>query len=100
MKDAKLVGFRWHDLRHTAASRPRQKGAKLEDIAEFLGHKSLMMTKRYAHLGPTGLKDIVALLEQKPTGCGSRIRTGPKTAPEQPGAGDPSSASELNKLGA
>src|ERR1700719_4294707 len=85
MKDAKIVGFRWHDLRHTAASRLRQKGAKLEDIAEFLGHKSLMMTKIYAHLGPTGLQDIVALLEQRPTGSGSRIRTGPKTAPSNLG---------------
>jgi integrase len=64
MKDAKIKGFRWHDLRHRAASRLRQKG-KLEDIAEFLSHKSLMMTKRYAHLGPTGLQDVVALLEQE-----------------------------------
>src|SRR6202023_479690 len=50
LKDAKIVGFHWHDLRHTFASRLRQKGAKLEDIAEALGHKTLMMTKRYAHL--------------------------------------------------
>ena len=42
----------WHDLRHTFASRLRMKGAPLEDIADLLGHKSLTMTKRYAHLGP------------------------------------------------
>jgi hypothetical protein len=47
----------------------------------------LMMTKRYAHLGPTGLQDIAALLEQWPTGSGSRIRTGPKTAPTWGGRG-------------
>lgn len=66
MKDAKLEAFRWMNLRHTAASRLRQKGAKLEDVAEFLGHESLMMTKRYAHLGPSGLQDVAALLERKP----------------------------------
>jgi integrase len=75
LKDAKIEGFRWHDLRHTLASRLRQKGAKLEDIAEALGHTSLMMSKRYAHLGPKGLHDIVATLDQKPTG--------PKTGPKQ-----------------
>jgi integrase len=74
MKDASIERFRWHDLRHTFASRLRQKGAKLEDIAEALGHKSLMMSKRYAHLGPKGLHDVVALLEQK--------ATGPRTAPK------------------
>jgi integrase len=68
LKDAKIEGFHWHDLRHTFASRLRQEGAKLEDIAEALGHKSLMMSKRYAHLGPKGLHHVVALLDQKPTG--------------------------------
>jgi integrase len=68
LKDAKIVGFHWHDIRHTFASRLRQRGSKLEDIAEALRHKSLMMTKRYAHLGPNGLHDVVALLERKPTG--------------------------------
>jgi integrase len=74
LKDAKIEKFHWHDLRHTFASRLRQKGTKLEDIAEALGHKSLMMSKRYAHLGPTGLHDVVALLDGKPTG--------PQTAPD------------------
>jgi integrase len=102
MKDAKIEEFHWHDLRHTTASRLRQKSAKLEDIGEFLGHKSLMMTKRYAHLGPTGLQGIVALLEERPTGGGTRIRTGPKTGPQAilVGRGRASSASELTKLGA
>jgi integrase len=78
LKDAKISGFHWHDLRHTFASRLRQQGAKLEDIAEALGHKSLMMSKRYAHLGPEGLHNVVALLDQRPGGS----VTGPKTGPE------------------
>jgi site-specific recombinase XerD len=36
LNDAKIEEFRWHDLRHTAARHLRRKGAKLEDIAEFL----------------------------------------------------------------
>lgn len=48
LKDAKLEAFRWHDLRHTAASRLRQESAEPAEIVEFLGRESLMMTKRYA----------------------------------------------------
>lgn len=67
LKDAKIDGFHWHDLRHTFASRLRQEGAKLEDIAEALGHKTLMMTRRYAHLGPNGLHDVMAFLGLTPS---------------------------------
>jgi len=38
------------------------KGAPLEDIADLLGHKSLTMTRRYAHLGPNRLHAVVSLL--------------------------------------
>jgi integrase len=60
--DAEIKNFRWHDLRHTFASRLRMKGAPLEDIAGLLGHKSLTMTRRYAHLGPNKLHSVVSLL--------------------------------------
>ena len=63
--EAGIKNFRWHDLRHTFASRLRMKGAPLEDIADLLGHKSLTMTRRYAHLGPNKLHAVVSLL--KPT---------------------------------
>ena len=59
---AEINNFRWHDLRHTVASRLRMKGAPLEDIADLLGHKSLTMTRRYAHLGPNKLHAVVSLL--------------------------------------
>ena len=59
--EAQIKNFRWHDLRHTFASRLRMKGAPLEDIADLLGHKSLMMTRRYAHLGPNKLHAVVSL---------------------------------------
>jgi integrase len=59
---AAIKNFRWHDLRHTFASRLRMNGAPLEDIADLLGHKSLTMTRRYAHLGPNKLHAVVSLL--------------------------------------
>lgn len=42
--------FRFHDLRHTAASYLAMSGATTNEIAEILGHKTLSMVKRYAHL--------------------------------------------------
>jgi integrase len=67
VKKAGLVDFRGHDLRHCFASRLRMKGAKLEDIGELLGHKSLTMTKRYSHLGPNQLHQVAALLDSDST---------------------------------
>lgn len=61
----KNSGFRFHDLRHTFASQMRMSGVDLADISEFLGHKSLQMTKRYAHLSPDYKKRAFDLLSQK-----------------------------------
>lgn len=49
---AKVDDCRWHDLRHSCASYLAQNGASLIEIATVLGHKSLVATKRYAHLIP------------------------------------------------
>ncbi|MBN8728313.1 MAG: site-specific integrase [Xanthomonadales bacterium] len=47
---AGIAGFRFHDLRHTAASWLAMNGATLAEIAEVLGHRTLAMVKRYSHL--------------------------------------------------
>lgn len=47
---AKIPDFRFHDLRHSAASYLAMSGASLLDIAAILGHKTLAMVKRYSHL--------------------------------------------------
>ena len=67
VRKAGIKNFRWHDVRHTFASRLRMKGAALEDIADLLGHKSLTMTRRYAHLGPNKLHAVVSLLDPSAT---------------------------------
>jgi integrase len=46
---AKLQDFRFHDLRHTTASYLTMNGASLAEVAEALGHRTLVMAKRYSH---------------------------------------------------
>lgn len=50
LKEAGITSFRFHDLRHTAASYLVMNGATLKETAEVLGHKSTQTTDRYAHL--------------------------------------------------
>lgn len=50
IKDAGLKDFHIHDLRHTFASKAAEEGASLLEIAILLGHKSLVMARRYSHL--------------------------------------------------
>ena len=49
---AGLEDVRFHDLRHTFASRLVQGGVPLYDVMHLMGHKSLKMVQRYAHLAP------------------------------------------------
>lgn len=50
LADARIENFRFHDLRHSCASYLAQSGASLLEIADVLGHQSLDVTRRYAHL--------------------------------------------------
>lgn len=62
-KKAKINDFVFHDLRHTFASQLVMAGADITTIKELLGHKSLTMTLRYAHLAPSHKTRAVELLD-------------------------------------
>ena len=52
-----------HCLRHTCASRLVQRGVSIMVVQQWLGHKGIAMTMRYAHLCPTNLEEAVKVLE-------------------------------------
>lgn len=58
-----IADFRFHDLRHTAASWLRMRGADIHTVAQRLGHKDLRMAARYQHLSPAFMADAVATLD-------------------------------------
>jgi integrase len=65
VKRAGIEDFRWHDLRHSAASYLAMNGATLAEIAEVLGHKTLAMVKRYAHLSQAHTTRVVESMNAK-----------------------------------
>jgi len=64
LKAAEIEDFRFHDLRHSAASYLAMNGASLAEIAEVLGHKTLQMVKRYSHLSEAHTANVVARMNQ------------------------------------
>jgi len=62
---AEIDNFKWHDLRHCTASYLAMNGASLAEIAEVLGHKTLDMVKRYAHLSDGHVSSVVESMNTK-----------------------------------
>lgn len=65
LKKSGVSDFKFHDLRHSAASYLAMNGASLMEIAAVLGHKTLAMVKRYSHLSDTHVSGVVANMNQK-----------------------------------
>ena len=56
LKESDIEDFRFHDLRHSAASYLIMAGVHMRTVAEILGHKTLAMVQRYSHLSPEHLR--------------------------------------------
>ncbi|TRZ92726.1 MAG: site-specific integrase [Rhodocyclaceae bacterium] len=63
-KRAAIKDFRVHDLRHTCASWMVQQGVSLMEVRDVLGHSSIQMSERYAHLAPGQSKLAVGALDR------------------------------------
>ncbi len=64
-KKANINNFRFHDLRHTAASYLAMNEATSIELSVILGHKTLQMVKRYAHLSTDHTQSIVEKMNEK-----------------------------------
>jgi integrase len=64
-ENAGLRKFTWHSLRHTFASQLAMRGAPLHVVQELLGHSTIVMTMRYAHVAPSALRAAIDLLSSK-----------------------------------
>lgn len=71
LEAAQLEDFHFHDLRHTFASWAIQRGATLPEVKDLLGHSTLAMVMRYAHLAPEHLRSAVSRLDNVMVPAGS-----------------------------
>ena len=60
---AQLRLLRWHDLRHSFASNLTIGGTPMRQVQEWMGHSTILMTMRYAHLAPGGGREFLAALD-------------------------------------
>ncbi len=63
MQDAKIENFRFHELRHTVATRLVEKNIDLFVVQDILGHSKITTTQRYAHPVPQRKLDAVEILD-------------------------------------
>jgi integrase len=67
LRAAQIEDFRFHDLRHTFASRLAMEGVDLMTIRELMGHKTMAMTLRYSHLSPGHRRTAIERLVTRAT---------------------------------
>ncbi|MBV5275384.1 MAG: tyrosine-type recombinase/integrase [Lamprocystis purpurea] len=72
LKRAAIPEFRWHDLRHSFASELAMSGASLPEIAAAMGHKTLNMVQRYAHLSEDHTASVVERMNARIFGEGGQ----------------------------
>lgn len=74
-RTAGIADFHFHDLRHTFASHLAMSGADLTTMKELLGHKTITMTLRYAHLAPSHKVNAIDLLDARMKDIGHNLDT-------------------------
>lgn len=79
LADAGVVGFHFHDLRHTFATRLGDRGASAKTIAELLGHATTAMTDRYTHATDTAKRAAVECAGKVKSQGGSQTANQPLT---------------------
>ncbi|MFK7893813.1 MAG: tyrosine-type recombinase/integrase [Granulosicoccus sp.] len=62
---AEICDFKFHDLRHSAASYLAMSGATPSEISEVLGHKTLQMVKRYSHLSDAHTATVIGRMNAR-----------------------------------
>ncbi|MDR3413292.1 MAG: site-specific integrase [Formivibrio sp.] len=60
-----VANFRWHDLRHTCASYLAMAGTSPLEISKILGHRTMAMVSRYAHLSPGRVVELGDMLAKR-----------------------------------
>ena len=84
--DAGLVNLRFHDTRHTFATRLRANGVHEWDIRDLLGHTSVRMTSVYTHQTPANLCKAVSTLGQTKLGKVVRFKRKAASGSSNPSA--------------
>ena len=72
LRDAGIEGFRFHDLRHTFATRLVHQGIDLYKVQRLLGHRDIKTTQRYAHHYPESLRESVEILDTLDVAAGKK----------------------------
>jgi integrase len=76
---AQIADFRFHDLRHTAATRLADRGTDAFQVAAIRGHSSIQMTARYTHATSDGLRRVMESLAMNAKQVGKISPTIPPT---------------------